>query len=118
MNIEDYGSGAFLFTLPVSSDFLRIAVDRQAKIFARLAFLTGQFADHTTASIDLNLAFARLAAKVQIESTLNTVFADLESGQFEQRIPGYFLFGNRRYIPQDMGKIGGERILSALADFD
>ena len=118
MNIEDHGRGAFFFTQPVGSDFLKIAVDRQAEIFTGLAFLAGQFADHTTDGIDLDLAVASLAAKVQIENALNTVFADLESGQFKQRIPGYFLFGNRRYIPQDMGKIGSVRILSALADFD
>ena len=112
-DIHDHGRGAFLFAQPVRRHFLEVAVDGQTDVIPGLSFLARQFPDHAADRIHLDLAVAGLPAEIEVENPFDAVLADLEARQFQQRIPGYFLFGHRRNISEHMGEILCKRIPAA-----
>ena len=94
-------------------EFLHRHVEPEDDVLARLPRPAAKLAHDAAIGVDLDLAGAGEAAQLRVLRLLDPALADAEIGQFEQRVAGQILFGNRRDIAQHMR---GDRAVGVIPD--
>src|SRR6185437_593558 len=111
--IDDDGGGRALRIAAAHRQILQRHIETEDDLVAVDAVLVREFAHNAAKSIDLDLAGASGAAKLEIVLLLDAAFADAEIGQLYQRIVAVeLLFRNRRDVTHDVRSLVPERIMA------
>jgi hypothetical protein len=81
------------------------SVEREPEVFAWLAFLAIQLADHPAQRVHLELHRAGDAAQFDVASLLQACPPHPDAGQRKIRIVGNIRLGGRRDIADDVGEL-------------